>query len=238
MLRRNRPGTIPFSEYGPLHVEEPKSRSIIRYQVTLEEIANDLGLIEKPSESPKHEYGPLRIIWFREVIDGAEEEYFVVRDEILSGIKSTHLIFGPFLSKQDAENAIRANETDIPVAETGSNSFDGLAEFDDGALIAKAHGSADGVLFASLWSGDAAIQGNNHPAADLALCDKLAFWTGCDSGRMDRLFRQSGLYREKWYKPHGSDGKTYGERTIQKAISRCTKVNSTRRSTRPSHNPG
>lgn len=50
MLRRNRPGTMPFAEYGPLHVEEPKSRSIIRYQVTLEEIAMDMGLISSASQ--------------------------------------------------------------------------------------------------------------------------------------------------------------------------------------------
>ena len=32
----------------------------------------------------------------------------------------------------------------------------------------------------------------------MAMCMKLAFWTGRDKEQMDRLFRQSGLIREKW----------------------------------------
>jgi putative DNA primase/helicase len=34
--------------------------------------------------------------------------------------------------------------------------------------------------------------------ADEALCCELAFWTGRDTARIDFLFRQSGLYRQKW----------------------------------------
>ena len=35
---------------------------------------------------------------------------------------------------------------------------------------------------------------------------------------MDRLFRQSGLYRKKWDEKHHADGSTYGEETLNKAI--------------------
>lgn len=35
---------------------------------------------------------------------------------------------------------------------------------------------------------------------------------------MDRLFRQSGLYRGKWDDEHYSGGKTYGEGTVERAI--------------------
>lgn len=38
----------------------------------------------------------------------------------------------------------------------------------------------------------------NASGADAALCASLAFWTGKDCERMDRLFRMSGLMREKW----------------------------------------
>jgi hypothetical protein len=51
------------------------------------------------------------------------------------------------------------------------------------------------------------------------LCRLLAFWTDRDAGRIDRLFRQSGLYLEKWEERHGAQ--TYGERTIDKAIAGC-----------------
>ena len=58
---------------------------------------------------------------------------------------------------------------------------------------------------------------DDHSGADLALCNHLAYWTGRDAGRMDRMFRQSGLMRGKWDDKHG--GQTYGAKTIEKAIS-------------------
>ena len=66
-----------------------------------------------------------------------------------------------------------------------------------------------------LYSGD--ISGyHSHSEADLALCNHLAFYTHNDAGEMDMLFRQSGLMRNKWNEMHG--GQTYGEMTIEKAI--------------------
>lgn len=44
----------------------------------------------------------------------------------------------------------------------------------------------------------------------------LAFWTNRDAGRMDRLFRSSGLMREKW--DRRQSGSSYGELTIRNAI--------------------
>lgn len=48
--------------------------------------------------------------------------------------------------------------------------------------------------FAQLFRGDAEKNSEN----DMALCAHLAFWTGCDPERMERLARRSGLVREKW----------------------------------------
>ncbi|NOG32944.1 hypothetical protein HLB35_16305, partial [Halomonas sp. TBZ9] len=61
-------------------------------------------------------------------------------------------------------------------------------------------------------------QSNDASGDDLALCNHLAFMTGSDPTRMDRLFRQSGLMRDKWDKRHRSDGATYGQMTIEQAI--------------------
>jgi putative DNA primase/helicase len=44
----------------------------------------------------------------------------------------------------------------------------------------------------------------------------LAFWTGGDAQRMDRLFRCSGLMREKWDRETGAS--TYGSLTIAAAL--------------------
>lgn len=38
----------------------------------------------------------------------------------------------------------------------------------------------------------------DHNAADMSLLTQLAFWTGRHGERMDRLFRRSGLMRDKW----------------------------------------
>ncbi len=55
-----------------------------------------------------------------------------------------------------------------------------------------------------LWSGDASDYLHkdgtpDHSRADAALCEKLSYYgAGGDVSTIDRLFRQSGLYREKW----------------------------------------
>lgn len=53
-------------------------------------------------------------------------------------------------------------------------------------------------------------------SADAALLAHLAFWTGRNPAQMDRLFRQSGLCREKWL-----TREDYRNRSIDNAISRC-----------------
>lgn len=52
--------------------------------------------------------------------------------------------------------------------------------------------------------------------ADLAFANDLAFWTGRDPEKMDTIFRNSSLMRDKWDEKHGAA--TYGEMTINKAI--------------------
>lgn len=56
----------------------------------------------------------------------------------------------------------------------------------------------------------------DHSSADLALMNRLAFWTGKDRARMDRLFRQSGLMRPKYDKR--VDYQTW---TVNEAASKC-----------------
>ena len=90
-------------------------------------------------------------------------------------------------------------------------------DLDDAALIEKARTAANGSKFERLWSGDWSDY-PSHSEGDLALCSQLAFWTGGERDRIDRLFRQSGLYREKWEEPHFTDGRTYGAATIDKAL--------------------
>lgn len=73
---------------------------------------------------------------------------------------------------------------------------------DDDELIRRAlaaRGSAAVAFggkasFADLWNGN--VEKNNE--SDMALASHLAFWTGCDVERIERLMLRSGLVREKW----------------------------------------
>ena len=89
------------------------------------------------------------------------------------------------------------------------------------SVIAK---SQDADKFQKLYSGQWQNDYPSQSEADLALCNKLAFWTGKDPERMDSLFRKSGLMRSKWNEKHFSDGKTYGQALIEKAIESCVNV--------------
>lgn len=91
----------------------------------------------------------------------------------------------------------------------------------DSELLAKASAATNGAKFSALWSGSTA----GYPSqseADMALCNLLAFWTGGDAGRMDSLFRASGLYRPKWDERHYGGGQTYGDHTIEAAVDNAT----------------
>ncbi|WP_256301993.1 phage NrS-1 polymerase family protein [Haloarchaeobius salinus] len=87
----------------------------------------------------------------------------------------------------------------------------------DAELIEKATSAKNGEKFERLWNGSTAGY-ESQSEADMALCCLLAFWTGNDEARMDQLFRDSGLYREKWDEVHYADGSTYGEQTIANAV--------------------
>jgi putative DNA primase/helicase len=106
-------------------------------------------------------------------------------------------------------------------------------ELDDVSLLHRARASKNGDRFARFWSGSLSDTEGDHSSADLQLCGMLAFWTGKDIGRIDRLFRQSGLYRKKWDERHYSDGRTYGQATLGRAIAECKDVYDTPKSGTP-----
>lgn len=91
------------------------------------------------------------------------------------------------------------------------------ASLDDQQLLDTAFGAVNGAAIRALWNGDTSGH-DSHSEADLALCNHLAFYTGKDAARMDSLFRQSGLYRDKW------EREDYRGWTINKAIDGCTDV--------------
>lgn len=88
-------------------------------------------------------------------------------------------------------------------------------DLDDQALLERARRAENGAKFAALYDRGNVSGYASHSEGDLALCGMLAFWTGRDPERLDRLFRASGLMREKW----GRDD--YREATIEETIAGC-----------------
>lgn len=99
---------------------------------------------------------------------------------------------------------------------------------DDAELIRRASASTGaaaafgaGARFSDLFLGDAQVLARAYPAtgdgefdrssADLALAMHLAFWTGKDCARIERIMRRSALLRDKW------DREDYMRGTILKA---------------------
>lgn len=97
-----------------------------------------------------------------------------------------------------------------------------VVSLDDEEIIDKARACKSGQLFNLLYTGSWEGLYSSQSEADLAFCNHLAFWTGRDSEQMDRIFRSSGLMRDKWDKKRGSE--TYGNITIGKAIAACVEV--------------
>jgi len=82
---------------------------------------------------------------------------------------------------------------------------------EDDGVIKRALAAKNGAKFQKLWEGDYSAY-KSQSEADCALCAMLAFYVKDDRQRIDRLFRHSGLYREKW------EREDYRLDTIAKAI--------------------
>jgi len=89
------------------------------------------------------------------------------------------------------------------------------SSLDDDTVVAKATYARNGSTFKKLWSGDCSGYASQSEA-NLALAGILAFWCNRDISQMNRLFRQSGLFRDKWDRQQA--GSTYGRITLEKAI--------------------
>ena len=78
----------------------------------------------------------------------------------------------------------------------------------------------NGAKFSALWAGRWNDYFNSASEADSSVIFTLAFYSK-DPVQIDRLFRQSKLFRPKWDEQHGQE--TYGQTTIAKALSMVTK---------------
>lgn len=87
----------------------------------------------------------------------------------------------------------------------------------DEQVIAHAMKSESGEKFQALMDGRWEEGYDSQSDADMALVSMLAFWCGNVEEQIDRIFRTSGLMRDKWDRMTG--GKTYGQISIRNAVS-------------------
>ncbi len=86
----------------------------------------------------------------------------------------------------------------------------------DSRAVEAAKKLENGQKFSKLWSGDWSDDYGSQSEADLALCNYLMYAAAGDLERVDRLFRYSGLFRDKWDEHRGAQ--TYGQRTLEAAL--------------------
>ena len=132
--------------------------------------------------------------------------YFTVTGNHVEGTPTT------IEERQEQLNQLHASIFPPEQKDNKENGHKSIIDLADTELLQKAMAARNGATFTKLWNGDTSEYDGDDSRADLALCSMLAFWTGNDDGRIDSLFRQSGLYREKW------ERQDYRERTITKAV--------------------
>ena len=86
----------------------------------------------------------------------------------------------------------------------------------DDDLLRRMFAAKNGADVEALFKGDTSRNHHDESSADLALCNALAFWFRGDEAAIDRVFRRSGLLRDKWDERRGET--TYGAMTIAKAL--------------------
>ena len=121
------------------------------------------------------------------------------------GQKAVNWLFEKYLKKETPAPA----PTTPPATQTESRT--------EAEIIRLIEGSKQGAKFKAFMAGD--FQGHgSRSEADLALIGVMTFWTR-DALILDSIFRKSALYRPKWDEKHRADGATYGEMTIETALS-------------------
>lgn len=87
---------------------------------------------------------------------------------------------------------------------------------DDDGVIAHALASESGDKFKALYEGNWEEGYDSQSDADMAFVSMLCFWCGNVEEQIDRIFRSSGLMRDKWDRKTGDA--TYGQITIRNAV--------------------
>lgn len=103
-----------------------------------------------------------------------------------------------------------------------SKTVEPCSYLDDDGVIAHASASESGDKFKALYAGNWEEGYDSQSDADMALVSILAFWCGNVEEQIDRIFRSSGLMRDKWDRHTGDS--TYGQITIRNVVSTNSEI--------------
>ena len=192
-----------FTEGGELH---PKAAAIVRALNSYTEYSvsgRGLHVLVRATLDGGKRFGPLEIY--------PHGRYFTMTGHVYGDLRQIRD------AQEEIERLIAPPSPPSPpqrrTMDTGGGYLCRGGYLCNSELIEKAKAARNGTKFSSLWAGD--ISGySSQSEADIALMCLLLFWTHDDADRAEVLFRQSGLYREKW------DRADYRRRTIQ-ATSDC-----------------
>lgn len=126
------------------------------------------------------------------------EDYTALRD----CTESIKPLFNKYLKKEEK------------IKHTPTISYD--IHMSDADIIETIERSKQSSLFTTLYGGNWNGRYHSQSEADLALCNILAFYCQGDYDTIDRIFRTSGLMREKWDELRGIN--TYGCKVITQAV--------------------
>lgn len=137
--------------------------------------------------------------------------YFTVTGHHLEGTPATIQDRGKELKAFHAQVIAKHKAQPKPAGPTP------ILSLADSEIIEKARAAQNGSKFDRLMRGDTSEYGGDASSADIALCSILSFWTQ-NPDQIDRIFRTSGLYRDKW------ERQDYRDRTIGKALVGRTEI--------------
>lgn len=129
---------------------------------------------------------------------------------VVDGTESVKYLHNKYIQKQEvAQQYIRSD-------------YDSLIDLSEDEIVKAALNSKKGKRFEVFLNGGWEAFYNSHSEADMAFANDLAFWTGRDYSKMDSIFRNSSLMREKWDEKRKNS--IYGRDTLNKAIQECSSV--------------
>lgn len=118
-------------------------------------------------------------------------------------------------SQMSEESELDSILATVRQSETIPNSGNTL---DDNQVLERMCGGKGGGIISQLIEGDDTPVNGDASAGDMRLMNALSFWTNADHEQMDRIFRKSNRFREKWDTDHYGGAATYGQMTIARAI--------------------